>query len=417
MKKVVTYTNIKLLLIIQIAIYLQAFMPAGGGNLYATVPPNVCSQHYDEFAVSGSPFSNVTWSLFVNGVEDVDNNYGEIIYGGEKPNLGEWDPNRNGDTIRVYWKDKYKEQNVDIKLVAHEQTVGGCLGDAIEVRMKYYSPDLDLGQRDKVCIGSAIELQNVSDDKFFNDSYKWSMADVTRGSYSTLSAERKSDLSILETDKILGDIKVSVEATQAESGCVVRDTIAIFAQEVPIVELPADAKLCGTDVLTLDPLVGYADETRWYEDGVWMKDKLGAVLDVSAGAKEITFEARNYYNGLLNKDSDGDFVEFCASTDAINILNCGDYDVDYNIPIAFTPNGDGVNDTWEIKSLSSFPDATVEIYTRWGNLVFKAKGYHSGNFWNGTDVSGNQLGMDSYHFMIDLHNGSPKLIGSVTLVR
>jgi gliding motility-associated-like protein len=52
------------------------------------------------------------------------------------------------------------------------------------------------------------------------------------------------------------------------------------------------------------------------------------------------------------------------------------------IPNAFSPNGDGLNDTWEIFALNGNPDVIVEIYNRWGELIFYSKGYSEP--WNGT---------------------------------
>jgi gliding motility-associated-like protein len=52
------------------------------------------------------------------------------------------------------------------------------------------------------------------------------------------------------------------------------------------------------------------------------------------------------------------------------------------IPNAFTPNGDGTNDVWELTSLAGNPDLIVEIYNRWGEIVFYSKGYSEP--WNGT---------------------------------
>ncbi|MCV6629334.1 MAG: gliding motility-associated C-terminal domain-containing protein, partial [Flavobacteriaceae bacterium] len=44
-----------------------------------------------------------------------------------------------------------------------------------------------------------------------------------------------------------------------------------------------------------------------------------------------------------------------------------------------SPNGDNINDYFEIKGIEYFPDNTVEIYNRWGVLVFKTKAYHNKN--------------------------------------
>jgi gliding motility-associated-like protein len=53
-----------------------------------------------------------------------------------------------------------------------------------------------------------------------------------------------------------------------------------------------------------------------------------------------------------------------------------------NIPNTFSPNGDGVHDKWEIKYLNSYPGCTVEIYNRYGQLVFQSIGYNKS--WDGT---------------------------------
>ena len=52
------------------------------------------------------------------------------------------------------------------------------------------------------------------------------------------------------------------------------------------------------------------------------------------------------------------------------------------IPTAFTPNGDGMNDVWEINTLAGNNEVIVEIYNRWGEIIFYSKGYPEP--WNGT---------------------------------
>ncbi|UFH53023.1 gliding motility-associated C-terminal domain-containing protein [Spirosoma sp. KNUC1025] len=52
------------------------------------------------------------------------------------------------------------------------------------------------------------------------------------------------------------------------------------------------------------------------------------------------------------------------------------------IPSAFSPNSDGVNDSWIIPNISSFPRCEVSIYNRWGELVFFSRGYSKP--WDGT---------------------------------
>lgn len=85
------------------------------------------------------------------------------------------------------------------------------------------------------------------------------------------------------------------------------------------------------------------------------------------------------------------------------------------IPDAFSPNGDGINDEWNIKGIEFYPNALVTIYNRWGRLVWKSgKGYPVP--WNGKS-KGEDLPVDSYHYYLELHNGRKPVIGTVTIVR
>lgn len=69
---------------------------------------------------------------------------------------------------------------------------------------------------------------------------------------------------------------------------------------------------------------------------------------------------------------------------------------------AFSPNGDGINDTWNIINVDQYPGAVVTVYNRWGNIVFQAKGYR--NDWDGTFRGNNKLLPESstYYYQIDL---------------
>jgi gliding motility-associated-like protein len=87
------------------------------------------------------------------------------------------------------------------------------------------------------------------------------------------------------------------------------------------------------------------------------------------------------------------------------------------IPSAFSPNGDNINDTWVIENITLYPEASIEIYNRWGDLVFQTEnGVESSTIWDGT-YKGKPLPVDSYHYIIDLNNGDKPITGSVTIVR
>ena len=81
-----------------------------------------------------------------------------------------------------------------------------------------------------------------------------------------------------------------------------------------------------------------------------------------------------------------------------------------------SPNGDGLNDNWEIENIQNFPDNEVKIYNRWGSLVFETTGYN--NDWEGTDNDGKELLSGAYYYVIQLNNADNiVLTGSITIVR
>src|SRR5690606_4361987 len=45
-----------------------------------------------------------------------------------------------------------------------------------------------------------------------------------------------------------------------------------------------------------------------------------------------------------------------------------------DIPNSFTPNGDGVNDTWIIEGLGNYPNVIIYVFNRWGTLVHTVEG-------------------------------------------
>lgn len=84
------------------------------------------------------------------------------------------------------------------------------------------------------------------------------------------------------------------------------------------------------------------------------------------------------------------------------------------IPNVFTPNGDGINDRWEIQYLESYPGVTVDIFNRYGSLVYHSLGYSRA--WDGT-YNGKPLPAGTYYYVINPKNGRKQLTGFVDIVR
>ncbi len=74
------------------------------------------------------------------------------------------------------------------------------------------------------------------------------------------------------------------------------------------------------------------------------------------------------------------------------------------IPTVFSPNGDGRNDVFTIKT--NFQNANVSIFNRWGKPVFTSDGQVDQLVWNGTDQASGQKVADGVYYYIIKLNGS-----------
>jgi gliding motility-associated-like protein len=87
---------------------------------------------------------------------------------------------------------------------------------------------------------------------------------------------------------------------------------------------------------------------------------------------------------------------------------------DIFIPNAFTPNGDGKNDSWKIPFLDPSFGAEVMVFNRYGELVYHSKGIIVS--WDGT-INGKQQPTGTYVYMVTIKPGSFQRIGTFTLIR
>jgi gliding motility-associated-like protein len=83
------------------------------------------------------------------------------------------------------------------------------------------------------------------------------------------------------------------------------------------------------------------------------------------------------------------------------------------IPNAFTPNSDGVNDTWIIENIDLFPGSYTYVYNRWGQELFMAK--PTEDPWDGR-FNGKFVPSGTYLYVINLYNGTKPYTGTVTVV-
>jgi gliding motility-associated-like protein len=102
----------------------------------------------------------------------------------------------------------------------------------------------------------------------------------------------------------------------------------------------------------------------------------------------------------------------CLAFDTVRVtVERNDEAVFYN---TFTPNGDNNNDTWYIGNIHKYPDNNLEVFNRYGKLVYKTKSYL--NTWDGK-AFGEELPEGTYYYIMDLGKGEKNHHGTVTIIR
>jgi len=105
-----------------------------------------------------------------------------------------------------------------------------------------------------------------------------------------------------------------------------------------------------------------------------------------------------------------DVASHCKSSDDVQVIVVDKLFV----PNAFTPNGDGLNDKWEMPGLALYPNAVVTVFNRYGQKVIERSSYGS-NPWDGTFL-GTQQPAGAYVYLIVLNDTNKQVIQGQVLI-
>lgn len=323
-----------------------------------------------------------------------------------------------GDSVDINWSADLTPGIYTITVA--ERSDFGCWGDIIRQEIVLNSPEIfipiptSLENSTGFCVNSENPLELNPGDGFLN--YLWQDSSSNQIYYTGESGTYTVRL-VSEYTYIRRELDGS--ETHMRTYACTYDSVNVVRWSPPALQLPNDTMIGHISQVQIS---AYPNDTLLQYPGLLYNWSTG---DISP---QITAHGSDIFNNAPNAkqlywvtvtDEHG-----CQLSDTIAVY-AGTID-NFIIPAAFTPNGDGYNDTWVVpapdpKTGFSLRDYLTEvdmrIYNRHGQMVWQRKGLSKE--WDGRALNGKPLPMDSYHYIIRvLFVGQYyDFTGSVTIVR
>jgi gliding motility-associated-like protein len=324
----------------------------------------VCANTNETYGVKGLPGSIFVW--------DVEG--GEII--SEDP---------SNDTVLIRWGNQTGTRTIMVT----EYSASGC-SDITEASVLVRAPFVELGYNSpEICQDDSLVL-NVGDQ--FQEPYE-----ILWNNGSNAQEYIAKTTEVIWVRVIDG------------FGCTRYDTVNLTVNHLPVVNLGKDTVLCDVE----NPMTIYYSQIMKnaqseFSRALW---KLGN--EESNDNFIIINPLDEFVDTLIATITN---VKGCVSSDTMMIFPCDVAKLFLNMPNSITPNGDGVNDVWNIPYMNIFPQAVLEIFDRWGRLVYRTENVYE-QPWDGKS-KGRELPMDSYYYVLKLNFKNAKPIaGTVNLIK
>jgi gliding motility-associated-like protein len=231
------------------------------------------------------------------------------------------------------------------------------------------------------CYGDATGSITLSIQNDFGYTFSWTSGDTTQN-LSGIGA---------------GTYIVTVTDT---AGCTAVDTFVVSQPQELTVTLYSETFANGFNVSGYDENDGSIDLT--VAGGTSPYSYLWSTGETTEDISSLT--AGSY--SVIVTDQNG-----CQDTGMIDLKE----PLTLEMPTGYSPNGDGQNDFFVVRGLENFPNNRIEIYNRWGNLVYEQNNYT--NQWNGRTSGGDELPDATYFVVLTVNNGDITLKNYVDLRR
>ncbi|MDC0249368.1 gliding motility-associated C-terminal domain-containing protein [Flavobacteriales bacterium] len=388
------------------------FQPLSPGNYYVIAEDrNECQDTSISVQIT-QPFAPLT--VVVEAIDEtgcLDDGIISIFAEGGSPSFEYYiDDNLQTSNIVGGWDDGWHTIKVEDASECSETT---------DIFIKDYTtiflPDTVDELEYTICLGQSLDDINV--DERDGLIYTWSdgvsVADRI-GDNAINPAELVSYTEIDYNSTYTSTYTLTVFDPSSSCDPLKAEVIVNFSSINPMIESDPEADdgnewpvVLGGDNIELSSDNNDGVEYTW----MWSNDTIED-LDGEIIVQNLT--ATDWYY-LHIKDSDN-----CLGYDSIYVVVGVKAIGDPTVYEAFTPNGDTKNDTWKPKNIEYYKDALVQVFNRWGGLVFESQGGHSYTAWDGTynnEGEGNELPVGTYYYIIDLNTGDAPETGPVTIIR
>jgi len=270
-------------------------------------------------------------------------------------------------------------------------------GPIIRSEIRGFSNEIDL------CLGDANDFTFDGDvgSGYALPYYQWQKSldtgkvwlDIPGANSATYPSEVLSKAGIY-----LYRLSVTELSSASVLSCrIVSNDLQVHMHDLPIVNAGKDRILFKGDTLHLSGIVTGESPTYFWDPPTGLND---AKLLSAVASPEVETIYTLFAESVFG----------CKSDDQVNIKVVADIFV----PTAFSPNGDGRNDSWQIPFLDPALGATVSVYNRNGQKVYETS--HAWVNWDGK-VGGELQPSGVFVYIIQFPKGRPMKKGTFLLIR
>ena len=249
-------------------------------------------------------------------------------------------------------------------------------------------------ERDSICIGNSYTLNATHPT---SNAFRWNTG--------------QSNPSITITPQVTKEYVVS--ATM-EGNCIVTDTFTVVVMPLPIPSfVPSPTEIFVENGIGTVQCTNTSNEN--YAHLVWNFGDANSNVNIIQNVDDPThdYTRSGFYTITMTATDSFGCVDSVKARVSVSVPYF------FYIPNAFTPDGDGINETFAPKGEGVDPDHySMQIYDRSGMLIFTTKNPY--DYWDGRNKHGQMCPEGVYVYKINLYNlneEDKEYIGTVTLVR